>query len=144
MSSLPVFWHSLLFPDLAEEWVQHVSRSLDVGLQGFRWYSVWACCLAWFEGLDSFGDLGLAGRVGIDIQKLGWWWDVWWGERGWSVECFLEVFCPPCSMFFLAWDGVSVLVLDGAAGVVVFFPTVPWLSRTVSSRFVGLWQSLPR
>ena len=120
MSPLPVFWHSLLFPDLAEEWVQHVSRSLDVGLQGFRWYSVRACCLAWLEGLDSFGDLGLAGRVDIDIQELGWWWDVWWGGRGWSVEYFLEVFCPPCSLFCLAWDGVSVLVLDGTAGVVVF------------------------
>ena len=65
------------------------------------------------------------------------------GGGGGSVECFLEVFCPPCSLFFLTWDGVSVLVLDEAAGVVVFSPTVPWLSRTVSSCFVGLLR-LPR
>ena len=97
--------------------MQH--RGLDVNLQSFRWNAVWACRLSWLQRLGGLGDLSLAGRVGIDVKELGWWWDVWWCRWGGSVERFLDVFRPSWSLLLLASYGVSVLNFDRAAGVSV-------------------------
>ena len=56
---------------------------------------------------------------GIDVKEFGLWWDVWWGRWGGSVESFLEMFRPSCSLRLLARLDVSFLVFDGAAGVAV-------------------------
>ena len=79
-----------------------------LGLSPFLTSATWS--------VDGLGDLSLAGRVGIDVKELGWWWDVWWGG---SVERFLDVFRPSCSLLLLTSYGISVLNFDRAAGVSV-------------------------
>ena len=84
----------------------------------------------------------LGGLVLISRSWVGGGMSGWAGGAGWlSVSLKCSAHLALCSsspgMVF------PFLSLTGRLGL-LFSPTVPWLSRTVSSCFVGLLQSLPR